>query len=76
MVKRPGMVTGGSFYRAYSAGDIMPHHYGACGICQEFDDAVCITIPATVVYETMVADTGRIKLHILWAVTRASGPSN
>ena len=28
--------------------DIMPRHYGACGICREFDDAVCVTAPATV----------------------------
>ena len=60
MVKRPGMVTGGSFYRAYLAGDVMPCHYGACSICREFDDTVCVMILATVVYRTTVTGTERI----------------
>ena len=47
----------GPFKGSYSAGDVMPHHYGACGICRELDDAVYVTIPATVVYGTMVAGT-------------------
>ena len=54
----------------------MPHHYGACGTCWEFNDAVCVTIPATAVYETTVADTGCFKPRILRAITRAGGPSN
>ena len=41
------------------ADDVMPRHYGACGICREIDDAVCVTIPATVVYKTAVAGTKR-----------------
>ena len=54
----------------------MPHHYGACDTCREFDDAVCVTIPATAVYKMTVADTGRFKPRILRAVTRAGSPSN
>ena len=54
----------------------MPRHYGACGTCGEFDDAVCVTIPATAVYETAIADTGRFKPRILRAVTRVGSPSN
>ena len=49
----------GPFKGLYSAGDIMPRQYGACGICREFDDMVYVTIPATVVYGTTVAGTVR-----------------
>ena len=66
----------GPFKGSYSADDVIPHHYGVCGICREFDDAVYVTIPATVICGTKVAGTGRIKPRSLQAVTRADGPSN
>ena len=66
----------GPFKGSYLADDVIPRHYGVCSICWEFDDAVYVTIPATVVCGTTVAGTGRIKPCRLQAVTRANSPSN
>ena len=77
MVKDREWLRAGSYKGRYSADDIMPRHYGACGICQEFDDAVFLHHgPGNRRYETTVAGAEGSKPRRLRAVTRAGGPSN
>ena len=41
--------TGRGPYLRWPADDVMLRHYGACDICRNFSDAVCITAPATTI---------------------------
>ena len=76
MVKDPERLRAGPYKGWYLADDVMPCHYGACGICREFNDAVLQHDPSNRHYETAAASVEGSKLRHLRAVTRAGGPSN
>ena len=76
MVKDLEGLWAGPYKGRYSADDVMPRHYGACGICREFDDAVLQHGPGNRRHETTAACVEGNEPRHLRAVTRAGGPSN